>query len=60
MGHAACPAVGRELDKVPVRDARGVGPQRVGEGTFAEVIVNGEVAPIPAVRDTMIEPRNSP
>jgi hypothetical protein len=30
-----------------------------GEGTFAERHGNGEVAPIPAVRVTLIEPRES-
>jgi hypothetical protein len=31
-----------------------------GEGTFAERHGNGEVAPIPAVRRTAIEPRRQP
>jgi hypothetical protein len=37
----------------------GGGPQRVGERSFAGTRGNGKVAPIPAVRVTLIEPRES-
>jgi len=32
---SGCPGVGRELNKIPVCEVRGVGPQRAGEETFA-------------------------
>jgi len=49
---AACQGVGRAR--------RNDGdPQRGGDLTFIKALVNGEIAPIPAVRGTAMEPRDS-
>ena len=47
------------MHKRGVQGGRGELLNRVGEPTFAEAVVNSEVAPIPAVRETAIEPRGS-